>query len=183
MREPECRQCVESFFAVRLHPKNKGMRKNSAAEGFLSSAASFFAKKGGRNMKNIFKKALSFFLAVIMTAGMFPVTAMAEEQYVYFSISLDDKFLEGSDGTVMAHVPVAISELENIKLSDYGLSEYAVDKNGDGKEDITALHLDLYAHDKYCERNGKEIAEQVQGAPGSLYFNSFWSGHDCNLNY
>lgn len=134
-------------------------------------------------MKNIFKKALSFFLAVIMTVGMFPVTAMAEEQYVYFSISLDDKFLEGSDGTVMAHVPVAISELENINLSDYGLSEYAIDKNGDGKEDITALHLDLYAHDKYCERNGKEIAEQVQGAPGSLYFNSFWSGHDCNLNY
>lgn len=134
-------------------------------------------------MKNIFKKALSFFLAVIMTVGMFPVTAMAEKQYVYFSISLDDKFLEGSDGTVMAHVPVAVSELENIKLSDYGLSEYAIDKNGDGKEDITALHLDLYAHDKYCERNGKEIAEQVEGAPGSLYFNSFWSGHDCNLNY
>ncbi|MBR6658121.1 MAG: Ig-like domain-containing protein [Oscillospiraceae bacterium] len=134
-------------------------------------------------MKNIFKKALSFFLAVIMTVGMFPVTAMAEEQYVYFSISLDDKFLEGSDGTVMAHVPVAVSELENINLSDYGLSEYAIDKNGDGKEDITALHLDLYAHDKYCERNGKEIAEQVEGAPGSLYFNSFWSGHDCNLNY
>ena len=30
-------------------------------------------------MKNIFKKALSFFLAVIMTVGMFPVTVFAEE--------------------------------------------------------------------------------------------------------
>ncbi len=183
MREPECRQCVESFFAVRLHPKNKGNAEKFGRRRFFIFGGFFFCKKGGRNMKNIFKKALSFFLAVIMTVGMFPVTAMAEEQYVYFSISLDDKFLEGSDGTVMAYVPVAISELEKIKLSDYGLSEYAVDNNGDGKEDITALHLDLYAHDKYCERNGKEIAEQVQGAPGSLYFNSFWSGHDCNLNY
>ena len=182
MREPECRQCVESFLRCVYTRKTKEMRKNSAAEGFYLRRL-LFLQKGGEDMKNIFKKALSFFLAVIMTVGMFPVTAMAEEQYVYFSISLDDKFLEGSDGTVMAHVPVAISELEKIKLSDYGLSEYAIDKNGDGKEDITALHLDLYAHDKYCDRNGKEIAEQVQGAPGSLYFNSFWSGHDCNLNY
>ncbi|MBE6900386.1 MAG: hypothetical protein E7479_06980 [Ruminococcaceae bacterium] len=133
-------------------------------------------------MKNIFRKALSFFLAVIMTAGMFPVTVFAEE-YVYFSISLDDKFLEGKDGTVMAYVPVAFSELEKIRLSEYGLEEYATDNNGDGKEDITALHLDLYAHEKYCERGAKEIAEMVNGAPGSLYFNSFWSGHDCNLNY
>ena len=91
-------------------------------------------------MKNIFKKALSFFLAVIMTVGMFPVTVFAEE-YVYFSISLDDKFVEGKDGTVMARVPVKISELESIKLADFGLEEYIIDYNADGKEDITAKQL------------------------------------------
>lgn len=133
-------------------------------------------------MKNIFKKALSFFLAVIMTVGMFPVTVFAEE-YVYFSISLDDKFVDGKDGTVMARVPVKMSELESIKLADFGLEEYIIDYNADGKEDITALHLDLYAHEKYCDRGADEIAEMVNGGPGSLYFNTFWSGHDCNLNY
>ena len=133
-------------------------------------------------MKNIFKKALSFFLAVIMTVGMFPVTVFAEE-YVYFSVSLDDKFVDGKDGTVMARVPVKMSELESIKLADFGLEEYIIDYNADGKEDITALHLDLYAHEKYCDRGADEIAEMINGAPGSLYFNNFWSGHDCNLNY
>ncbi len=134
-------------------------------------------------MKTTFKKIVSFFMAVLMVAGMFPVTAIASEEYVYFSISLDDKFLDGKDGTVMASVPVSMSELKSIKLADFGLDEYIIDYNGDGKEDITALHLDLYAHEKYCERGAQEIAGMVNGGPGSLYFNNFWSGHDCNLNY
>ena len=99
------------FFCGAFTPEKAKTAEKFGRRRFFIFGGFFFCKKGGEDMKNIFKKALSFFLAVIMTVGMFPVTVMAEEQYVYFSISLDDKFLEGSDGTVMAHVPVAISEL------------------------------------------------------------------------
>ena len=118
MHEPECRQCVESFCGA-FTPKNRRIAEKSAAMG-ENHGGFFFSAKGGKDMKNIFKKALSFFLAVIMTVGIFPVTIFAEE-YVYFSISLDDKFIDGKDGTVMARVPLKISELESIKLADFGL--------------------------------------------------------------
>lgn len=145
-------------------------------------------------MKNIFKKALSFFLAVIMTLGMFPITAMAEEEYVYIGISNDDVYLSSPlDGTVLAYVPVAVSELEKIKLEDYGLGEYATDNNADGTEDITVLHLYLYMHEKYYsptfmtdtyidDYGSESPVFEAGGSPGSIYFTRFW-GHDCNLNY
>ena len=133
-------------------------------------------------MKNIIKKAVSFFLAVIMTVGIFPVTVFAEEQYVYFSVSDDDKYVEGKNGEVMARIPIPFSELEKIKLEEYGLGEYAFDNNGDGKEDITALHVDIYAHEMYYEYGTDEFVSRASGAPGSIFFNGFW-GHDCNLLY
>ena len=85
MHEPECRQCVESFCGA-FTPKNQKIAEKSAAMGKKAHGGFFFSAKGGKDMKNIFKKALSFFLAVIMTVGMFPVTVFAEE-YVYFSIT------------------------------------------------------------------------------------------------
>ena len=91
-----------------LHPKKQRTAEKFGRRRFLSSAASFFAKKGGEDMKNIFKKALSFFLAVIMTVGMFPVTAMADgetEEYVYLSVSHDEKFIGTAEGSVAAHIP------------------------------------------------------------------------------
>ena len=86
-------------------------------------------------MKNTFKKALSFFLAVIMSVGMFPISVFAtgsDAEYVYISISDDDKFVDTKDGEVMAYMPVDLKEVSKMNLSEYGLDMLAIDENGDG---------------------------------------------------
>ncbi|MBQ7937183.1 MAG: Ig-like domain-containing protein [Oscillospiraceae bacterium] len=136
-------------------------------------------------MKNIFKKALSFFLAVIMTVGMFPVTAMADgetEEYVYLSVSHDEKFIETAEGSVAAHIPVPLSELEKIDLAMYGLTDFVFDSDYDGNYETTMLHLFIYAHEKIFGRNWSEVF--ITGASGSIYFASGLMGfEDNNLKY
>ena len=69
---------------------------------------------------------------------------------VYMSISTDGKYVvsDGSNsGTTMANVPIPLSEVAKIKLSDYGLSEYAYQV--DGTDQVTALMLYLYVLKEY----------------------------------
>ena len=163
-------------------------------------------------MKNIFKKTLSFFLAVIMTVGMFPISVFATEAqsegYVYVELTEDDVYVESPlDGTVLANVAVPIAELKAMDLSDYyakdsysddvlDLGEYKYDTNGDGKidrNDVSVLHVYLYLHERYYSETFLEdetfdnygMLRPVfcaGGAPGSIYFTRFF-GHDENLIY
>lgn len=138
------------------------------------------------------KKLLALILAVIMTLGVLPMTALAAEEYeyedvsgtAYISISKDDRYVvsDGVDaGTIMAYVPVDLAELRNIKLEDYNLQEYYHDEDKNGKYDITVLHLYLYVLNKYYHGTAREL--QITGSPGSMYMKyGFW-GHDENLLY
>lgn len=129
------------------------------------------------------KKILSVFLAILMTVIVLPVNAFAAEEVVYFSISDDGAYIYSDTKQIpMAYVEIPISEIKKIDLEEYGLGEYATDNNGDGEDDITVLHLYIYAHEKYYYEGASPLAEKATGNPGSIFFNWFW-GHDCNLNY
>ena len=71
------------------------------------------------------KRFLSILLAIVMVFTMIPLTAFAtESEYVYISVSYDDKFKEDKNGTPMAYVPVSFEELASVDLDAYGLSDY-----------------------------------------------------------
>ncbi|MBR2490125.1 MAG: S-layer homology domain-containing protein [Ruminiclostridium sp.] len=128
------------------------------------------------------KRILAFLLAVVMTVGLLPMSALATSvPTVYLSISDDAKYASGKNGEAMAYVPVKLSDLETVKLEDYDLGHFAQDADSDGQEDITVLHLYLYAHKEYYA-DGAEGQLTAEGSPGSLYMTQFW-GHDCNLTY
>lgn len=128
------------------------------------------------------KKFLSFFLAFLMTVIVLPVNAFAEE-VVYFSISDNGAYVYSDTKQIpMAYVEIPISEIKRIDLEEYGLGEYATDNNKDGEDDITVLHLYIYAHENHYYEGANLLVENAEGAPGSIFFNWFW-GHDCNLNY
>ena len=115
---------------------------------------------------------------------------------VYITISDDGEFVTGTDGTVMAHVPVRISYFD---LEEYGLSEYYRYEAApfrDGGEYIsdriieqpTLLHLYIKVLEKYyagrpltAEDMHSEIID-VTGSPTSVFLKSFW-GHNFNLMY
>lgn len=129
------------------------------------------------------KKILSLFMAALMTFLLLPMRAFAAEETVYLSISDDGKFVTSeTDGTVMAYIAVPLSEIAKIDLSEYGLERFAVDNDQDGKDDLTVLHLCLYAHEKYYKEGAEPLVSHVSGSPGSIFFEWFF-GHDCNLNY
>lgn len=148
-----------------------------------------------------FHRLLSLLLAMVMVLCLLPTMAAAENDgTVYISISNDEKYVTANDTdhTIMAYIPVSLSELSSIKLSDYNLSDFVYDSNGDNAEDITALHLYLYVAEKYYmgyTDNTKVVpgitklddgdpycAIDPSGSAGSMYFNNFW-GHNSNLTY
>lgn len=115
----------------------------------------------------------------------------ADEGTVYISISHDGSFVKNGRGTTdtgyMAYVPVDLSELDDVVLSDYGIRGYGHDADGDGKADVTLLHLFAYVLDQYNKSGTANL--NITGSPGSLYFkNGFWTNEDGtiwdeNLNY
>ena len=135
-------------------------------------------------MKNIFKKALSFFLAVIMTVGMFPISVFAteaEKDFVYISVSYDDKFIQNKDGGFMTNVEVPLSAVAAVDLTTYGLGEYLYDEDEDGQYDITALQLIIYAHENIYGGDWDDVS--FTGVPSKSYFEGGIFGFDENLNY
>ena len=136
--------------------------------------------------KSMTMKIVSIMLSIIMIAGILPITVFATEpsdtaEYVYISVSYDDKFKEDKNGKPMAYVPVSFEELATVDLNAYNLSEYLYDEDGDGTYEITALQLIIYAHEELYGGDFSEVT--FTGAPGSSYFEGGLFGQDENLNY
>ena len=136
--------------------------------------------------KSMTMKIVSIMLSIIMIAGILPIAVFATEpantaEYVYISVSYDDKFKEDKNGKPMAFFPVSFEELETVDLNDYNLSEYLYDEDGDGTYEITALQLIIYAHEELYGGDFSEVT--FTGAPGSSYFEGGLFGQDENLNY
>ncbi len=133
-------------------------------------------------MKRVTNKAISIILAVMMVIGMLPATVFATgSDYVYISVSYDDKYKEDKNGKPMAYVPVSFETLASVDLNEYGLSEYLYDEDGDGSYETTALQLIIYAHEELYGGDWSDIT--FTGGPGSSYFAGGLFGQDENLNY
>ncbi len=134
------------------------------------------------------KRILSILLVLVMVIGMIPFTAFAaEEEMVYISVSLDGNYLTAGTGTnkgkPMAYLPVTLKVLKNsVKLANYGLGDYSYDADGDGAEDLTALHLLVYAHEKIYGTKWKNNVT-VSGGPGGLFFQEGLFGFSANMIY
>lgn len=106
---------------------------------------------------------------------------------VYVTISNDSDFVQGRDGTVMAHVPFTV---EYFDLANYGLENYyRLDEDDEIIEQPTVLHLLIRVLERYyamrrLDREGDMHSNiiNVTGAAKSLWLNRFW-GHDGNLMY
>lgn len=143
------------------------------------------------------KKLLALILAVIMTLGVLPMTALAKEyEYedvsgtAYISISDDDRYVVSDgkiSGTIMGYVPVDLAKLRNIKLENYThkdgdtLERFYYDADNNGKYEITVLQLFLYVLDTYYHGTSKELV--IAQGPGSLFMEDGFWGHDLNLTY
>ncbi len=132
------------------------------------------------------KRILSISLAIVLLFSMIHLTSFATEgenegEYVYISVSYDDKFKEDKTGKPIAYVPVSFEELAYVDLDAYGLSDYWYDENGDGTYETTALQLIIYAHEELYGGDFSEVS--FTGGPGSSYFQGGLFGQDENLNY
>ena len=139
-----------------------------------------------KNAKKMTTKVVAMLVAVLMVASMLPVVAFANEgadtnEYVYISVSYDEKYKNDKNGKPMAYVPVSFDTLATIDLNEYGLSEYLYDEDGDSTYEITALQLIIYAHEELYGGDFSEV--DFTGAPGSSYFQGGLFGQDENLNY
>ena len=116
------------------------------------------------------RRLLSLLLVIAMVLGMVPLNAMATEakDAVYISVSYDGQFKTDADGQPLAYTAVPLSELEQIDLDRYGLTEYQYDADNDGVYEITALHLFIYVHETLCGESWDSIT--VSGGAGSIFF-------------
>ena len=134
------------------------------------------------------KRILSILLVLVMVMGMIPATALAAEtDTVYVSVSLDGNYMTAGTGThkgkPMVYLPVTLKVLKNtVKLANFGLGDYVYDGDGDGAEDITALHLLVYAHEKIFGTKWKNNVT-VSGAAGNLTIQSGLFGTTANMAY
>ena len=124
------------------------------------------------------KKVLSVAMAAAMTVNMLPLTAFAtESEKVYISISDDGQFVNS-----MAYQEVSLDDLAAIDLADYELEAFNYDKNGDGINEITALHLYIYTHEEILNLDWSDVT--VTGGPGSIYLaGGLFGFEDENLRY
>ena len=138
------------------------------------------------------KRIICMILAFVMVLGLLPATAFATESgYVYMSVSYDGKYVDDKNGTPIAYIPIPLDALTEIDLTEQtalngqgqpaSLEEYQYDEDGDGKYDITALHLIIYAHETFYGGDFSEVT--FTGGPGSSYFQGGIFGFDENLNY
>ena len=113
-----------------------------------------------------------------------PSTGEQSKKTVYFSLSLNGQYVTGSDGTLLAMVPV---DVEYFDLSAYDLQKYMITKNGAPVEQPTVLHLMIQMLEKYYLGDGSKVtnnsdAMTVTGEFGHMYFRKFW-GQGENLTY
>lgn len=131
------------------------------------------------------KRILSLLLALVMVLSLIPTLAFAAGEdnskvTVYFSLSDNGKYKNGTSGKTLAYVPVTV---EYFDLDDYGLGKYT---RADAGEQPTVLHLFIKMLEQEYLNSGKLTvggdALTVSGGAGSMYMTQFW-GHDQNLTY
>ncbi len=128
------------------------------------------------------RRILSMLLALALILCAIPMTVMADEpEYAYISISYDGQFLNDKDGVPMAHFPVSLEDVASIDLTEYGLSDYLYDADGDGTYEITALQLIIYIHTVRMGMDWNDVT--FTGDPGGSYFAGGLFGFDENLRY
>ena len=133
-------------------------------------------------MKTV-KKILSMILALVLVLGLLPATTFATgaEDVVYLSISFDSNYIDDKNGNPIAYVPVPMSAIEAIDLTEYGLDEMLYDADGDGEYETTALQLLIYAHEELYGGDWSEVT--FDALPGSSYFRGGIFGFTENLVY
>ena len=132
----------------------------------------------------ITNKILSMILALVMVLGLLPATAFAtgaEEDVIYLSISLDSGYIDDKNGEPIAYVPVPLSKIEEIDLTQYGLDNMLYDADGDGDYETTALQLLIYAHEELYGGDWSDV--NFDALPGSSYFRGGIFGFTENLVY
>ena len=129
------------------------------------------------------KKILSMILAFVLVLGLLPATAFATgtEDVVYLSISFDSGYIDDKNGNPIAYVPVPMSAIEAIDLTEYGLDNMLYDADGDGEYETTALQLLIYAHEELYGGDWSEVT--FDALPGSSYFRGGIFGFTENLVY
>ena len=133
-------------------------------------------------MKTV-KKILSMILALVLVLGLLPATAFATgaADVVYLSISFDSNYIDDKNGDPIAYVPVPMSAIEAIDLTEYGLDEMLFDADSDGEYETTALQLLIYAHEELYGGDWSEVT--FDALPGSSYFRGGIFGFTENLVY
>ena len=132
----------------------------------------------------ITNKILSMILALVMVLGLLPATAFAtgaEEDVIYLSISLDSGYIDDKNGEPIAYVPVPLSKIEEIDLTQYGLDNMLYDADSDGEYETTALQLLIYAHEELYGGDWSDV--NFDALPGSSYFRGGIFGFTENLVY
>ena len=131
----------------------------------------------------ITKKILSMILAFVLVLGLLPATAFATgtEDVVYLSISFDSNYIDDKNGNPITYVPVPMSKIEAIDLSEYGLDNMLFDADGDGDYETTALQLLIYAHEELYGGDWGDV--NFDALPGSSYFRGGIFGFTENLVY
>ena len=130
----------------------------------------------------ITKKIMSMILALVLVLGLLPATAfatVASEDVVYLSISFDSNYIDDKNGNPIAYVPVPMSAIEAIDLTEYGLDNMLFDADGDGNYETTALQLLIYAHEELYGGDWGEVT--FDALPGSSYFKGGIFGFTENL--
>ena len=129
------------------------------------------------------KKILSMLLALVMVLGLLPATTFATgtEDVVYLSISFDSTYIDDKNGDPIAYIPVPMSAIEAIDLTEYGLDNMLFDADGDGEYETTALQLLIYAHEELYGGDWSEVT--FDALPGSSYFRGGIFGFTENLVY
>ena len=149
-------------------------------------------------MMSLPRRAILALLCAAFIVGLMPSMALAEpeadpassgkydtvEGTYYLSISDDKDFIvsDGSDniGQYICNMPIDLAEVSKIDLDDYGLGDFKIDLDEDGRYEITLLHVFIYAHLHYYSQGVDGLT--ITGAPHSSYFEKFF-GMDENFNY
>ena len=129
------------------------------------------------------KKILSLILTFVMVLGLLPATVFATggEDVVYLSISFDSRYIDDKNGNPIAYIPIPMSAIEAIDLTEYGLDNMLFDADGDGEYETTALQLLIYAHEELYGGDWSEVT--FDALPGSSYFRGGIFGFTENLVY
>ena len=124
---------------------------------------------------------LSFLLSIVMVFSLIPTTIFATEKYVYLSISFDGKYINDKMDNPIVYMPISLSAIESVDLTEYGLDNMLYDADGDGDYETTALQLLIYAHEELYGGDWSDV--DFDALPGSSYFKGGIFGFTENLMY